>query len=133
MGSFIRATTIAPTSLAFGSSPHHHRTHFTERKPEQLKLLAMSSAPYFWSAPIGYCRWALRERPAIFWSIVIGAAGPIAMPIVPPLRRYFGDVDAPQVPVTYPVPPGPRKVLSGFDDEEPVLSVRRPSKPAAEQ
>jgi hypothetical protein len=59
------------------------------------------------------------------------------MPIVPPIRYYFGDIDAPPVPVTYPsalipfqvvpwtlanrgqntVPSGPRKQLTGYDDE----------------
>lgn len=62
----------------------------------------MSAAPLFWSTPLKYCRWAARERPALFWSVIIGAAGPIAMPIVPPIRHYFGDIDAPPVPVTYP-------------------------------
>ncbi|KAG5983742.1 hypothetical protein E4U55_007270 [Claviceps digitariae] len=80
-----------------------------------LRQPAMSS-PIFWSAPVKYCRWAARERPAIFWSLVIGAIGPIALPIVPPIRRYFGDIDPAPVPVTYPVPNGPRKQLSGYDD-----------------
>ena len=62
----------------------------------------MSAAPLFWQTPLKYCRWAARERPALFWSVFIGAAGPIAMPIVPPIRHYFGDIDAPPVPVTYP-------------------------------
>ncbi|KAG6036930.1 hypothetical protein E4U41_005433 [Claviceps citrina] len=74
------------------------------------------SSPMFWSHPLRYCLWAARERPALFWSVMIGAAGPIAMPIVPPIRKYFGDVDPAPVPVTYPVPTGPRKQLSGFDD-----------------
>ncbi|KAG7437508.1 NADH-ubiquinone oxidoreductase 9.5 kDa subunit [Fusarium oxysporum f. sp. raphani] len=56
------------------------------------------------------------HRPALFWSVIIGAAGPVAMPIVPPIRYYFGDVDAPPVPVTYPIPSGPRKQLTGYDD-----------------
>ncbi|KZZ89409.1 hypothetical protein AAL_07708 [Moelleriella libera RCEF 2490] len=98
------------------------------------------SSPAFWSAPFKYCRWAARERPAIFWSVMIGAAGPVAMPIVPPIRKYFGDVDPAPIPVTYPgkgspklgssfpvharraeltlvaVPTGSRKQLSGYDD-----------------
>jgi hypothetical protein len=60
------------------------------------------SAPIFWSTPLKYCRWAARERPALFWSVIIGATGPIAMPIVPPIRKYFGDVDPAPIPVTYP-------------------------------
>ncbi|EQL03965.1 hypothetical protein OCS_00319 [Ophiocordyceps sinensis CO18] len=63
---------------------------------------ALSTAPLFWSGPLRYCRWAARERPALFWSVVIGAAGPIGMPIVPPIRHYFGDIDPAPVPVTYP-------------------------------
>ncbi|KHO01342.1 uncharacterized protein MAM_00343 [Metarhizium album ARSEF 1941] len=100
------------------------------------------SSPVFWSTPLKYCRWAARERPALFWSVIIGAAGPIAMPIVPPIRKYFGDVDPAPIPVTYPgmscpmaaiaricdggirtkanlphsVPTGPRKQLTGYDD-----------------
>jgi hypothetical protein len=62
----------------------------------------MSAAPHFWSTPLKYCRWASRERPALFWSVIIGAVGPIAMPIVPPIRRYFGDVDPAVVPTSYP-------------------------------
>jgi hypothetical protein len=61
-----------------------------------------AASPQFWAGPLRYCRWAMREKPAIFWSIVIGAAGPISVPIIPPIRHYFGDVDAPQIPVTYP-------------------------------
>lgn len=106
------------------------------------------SSPLFWSTPLKYCRWAAREKPALFWSVVIGAAGPLAMPIGPPLRRWLGDVDPAPVPVTYPgafclslpfhhtthealiqylrnvanmasdvVPAGPRKKLTGYDDE----------------
>jgi len=62
----------------------------------------MSAAPVFWSTPLRYCRWAARERPALFWSVIVGAAGPALMPIVPPIRHYFGDVDPAPVPVTYP-------------------------------
>lgn len=63
----------------------------------------MSTAtPRFWAGPIRYCRWAARERPAYFWSVVVGAIGPISLPIVPPIRHYFGDFDAPPIPVTYP-------------------------------
>ncbi|OAA42816.1 NADH-ubiquinone oxidoreductase 9.5 kDa subunit [Beauveria brongniartii RCEF 3172] len=62
----------------------------------------MSAAPFFWSTPLKYCRWAAREKPALFWSVVIGAAGPLAMPIGPPIRRWLGDVDPAPVPVTYP-------------------------------
>ncbi|KAK1237127.1 hypothetical protein MKX07_006006 [Trichoderma sp. CBMAI-0711] len=60
------------------------------------------SAPLFWSTPLKYCSWAARERPAFFWSVVVGAAGPLLMPIVPPIRHMLGDIDPAPIPVTYP-------------------------------
>ncbi|CCF41408.1 NADH-ubiquinone oxidoreductase 9.5 kDa subunit [Colletotrichum higginsianum] len=79
----------------------------------------MSSAatPRFWAGPIRYCRWASREKPAYFWSVVLGALGPVQLALVPPIRNYLGDYNAPPIPVTYPVPSAPRKQLSGYDDE----------------
>ena len=59
-------------------------------------------APYFWATPIRYCRWAARERPAYFWSVMIAAAGPFMLAVVPPIRRALGDNDAPTIPLTYP-------------------------------
>ncbi|KAF4587194.1 NADH-ubiquinone oxidoreductase 9.5 kDa subunit [Ophiocordyceps camponoti-floridani] len=78
----------------------------------------MNPAPHFWSTPLKYCRWASRERPAIFWSVIIGAIGPIGMVVGPPIRRWCGDIDPPLIPTTYPVPTGPRKILTGFDDDD---------------
>ncbi|KAL2269600.1 hypothetical protein VTJ83DRAFT_1784 [Remersonia thermophila] len=78
----------------------------------------MSGAtPRFWAGPLRYCRWAARERPGYFWSVVIGALGPVTLVTVPPLRRAVGDYDAPPIPLTYPVPTGPRKQLTGYDDD----------------
>ena len=111
--------------------------------------MSAAAAPHFWAAPLRYCRWAARERPALFWSVIIGAAGPVAMPFAAPIRRALGDVDPAAIPVTYPgtytwivacafwscnvqhmsvaersiancavtVPTGPRKQLTGYDDE----------------
>lgn len=63
----------------------------------------MSSAlPRFWSTPFRYIRWSAREKPAYLWSVVIGAIGPIALVVVPPVRHYLGDPDAPRIPQTYP-------------------------------
>ncbi|KAL2753980.1 hypothetical protein ACRALDRAFT_2109391 [Sodiomyces alcalophilus JCM 7366] len=73
--------------------------------------------PRFWAGPLRYIRWASRERPAYFWSVVIGATGPLQLALVPPVRRWLGDDNAPRIPVTYPVPEGPRKQLTGYDDE----------------
>ncbi|CEJ90381.1 Putative NADH-ubiquinone oxidoreductase 9.5 kDa subunit [[Torrubiella] hemipterigena] len=79
--------------------------------------MSAAAAPHFWAAPLRYCAWAARERPAYFWSVVIGGIGPAAMPFAPAIRRAFGDVDPAPIPVTYPVPTGPRKQLTGYDDE----------------
>lgn len=77
----------------------------------------------FWTAPGSYINWAARQKPAIFWSIVLGSFGPIMMVqhflitsnhlellhtynsvkvVVPPVRGYFGDGPRPQIPLTYP-------------------------------
>jgi hypothetical protein len=63
----------------------------------------MSGAtPRFWAGPVRYCRWAARERPGIFWAVVIGAVGPVTLITVPPIRRRIGDYDAAPIPMTYP-------------------------------
>lgn len=62
----------------------------------------MSTTPLFWSTPIRYLRWASHEKPAIFWSLVIGGMGPVALVGLPPLRRALGDVDPEPIPMSYP-------------------------------
>ncbi|RAL12700.1 NADH:ubiquinone oxidoreductase subunit NDUFA3 [Aspergillus homomorphus CBS 101889] len=75
------------------------------------------SAPQFWSTPFRYMRWASHEKPAIFYSLIVGAMGPVALVTLPPIRRYFGSYDPEPVRFTYPIPEGPRKIPEGFDDE----------------
>lgn len=104
------------------------------------------SQPRFWSTPLRYLRWASHERPAYFYSMLIGACGPVALVTLPPIRRFLGDVDPAPIPLSYPsmyharpsgltntrgtkpgrssltsrvsiVPPGPRKIPEGYDDE----------------
>ncbi|KAI5861061.1 hypothetical protein GGS23DRAFT_598938 [Durotheca rogersii] len=78
----------------------------------------MSSAtPQFWAGPLRYLRWATRERPNYVWPVVIGAAGPVVLLTVPPTLEKLGYRRAPPIPMTYPIPPGPRKTLTGYDDE----------------
>ena len=104
--------------------------------------VTMSSIPRFFSQPLRYLRWASIEKPAIFYSIVIGSLGPIVMFVVPPIRHRLGDPQRPQIPLTYPsmfvhgrwthnffgrmnqltslsvaVPSGPRQKIQGYDDE----------------
>jgi hypothetical protein len=63
----------------------------------------MSGIPAnFWSSPIRYLRWASYEKPALFWSVVIGSMGPPLVYVLPIVRRRFGDEDPPFVPHSYP-------------------------------
>jgi len=70
-----------------------------------------------WTQPYRYLRWASHEKPAIFWSILIGFMGPVTLVVVPPIRRYVGDGPREPIPLTYPIPKGPRKIPPGYDDE----------------
>ncbi|KAI2637766.1 NADH-ubiquinone oxidoreductase 9.5 kDa subunit [Hypomontagnella submonticulosa] len=72
--------------------------------------------PQFWAGPLRYWRWAAREKPAYFWSVVIGATGPLMLATVPPTMKRLGYERASPVPMTYPIPPGPRKTITGYDD-----------------
>ncbi|KAF6225725.1 hypothetical protein HO133_009726 [Letharia lupina] len=74
------------------------------------------SYPQFFQQPFRYMRWASHERPAIFYSFVIGTGGPLSLVIAPPIRRYFNDGPREKIPMTYPVPSGPRKIPEGYDD-----------------
>jgi hypothetical protein len=62
----------------------------------------MSATPRFFSQPIRYLRWAAIEKPAIFYSIIIGSMGPVSLVVVPPIRRALGDNERPEIPLTYP-------------------------------
>ncbi|KAI9045341.1 NADH:ubiquinone oxidoreductase subunit NDUFA3 [Aspergillus affinis] len=75
------------------------------------------ATPQFWSTPLRYLRWASHEKPAIFYALVTGAMGPVALVTLPPIRHFFGDVDPEPVPLTYPIPQGRRVIPQGYDDE----------------
>lgn len=68
----------------------------------KMARLSAGGAPLFWQGPLRYWRWASRERPALFWSCILGGAGPVMLAVVPPIRRRFGDYDAKPIPQTYP-------------------------------
>lgn len=96
-------------------------------------------APFFFKQPFRYLKWASIHKPAYFYSIIIGLAGPVFVFTVPPIRKSMGYERAPKVPQTYPgtrshvaceadrqrpwstnisaVPKGPRLHPSGFEDE----------------
>ncbi|OJJ83050.1 NADH:ubiquinone oxidoreductase subunit NDUFA3 [Aspergillus glaucus CBS 516.65] len=75
------------------------------------------SNPHFWSSPLRYLRWASHEKPAIFYAMVLGCSGPVSLVALPPIRRFFGDVDPQPIPLTYPIPQGPRSIPQGYDDQ----------------
>jgi hypothetical protein len=58
--------------------------------------------PLFFKTPLRYLRWASVNKPAYFYSICVGLAGPAIMVVAPPVRRYFGDEPRPKIPMTYP-------------------------------
>lgn len=62
-------------------------------------------------------RWAAHERPVVFFSLIVGAIGPIAVVTVPQYRAKLGWKPAERIPVTYPLPDRPRQPVSGYDDE----------------
>lgn len=62
----------------------------------------MASTPRFFSTPFKYLHWASIEKPAIFFSIVVGSLGPVMALTVPPIRRRLGDSQRPEIPLTYP-------------------------------
>ncbi|TKA25286.1 hypothetical protein B0A50_06190 [Salinomyces thailandicus] len=70
----------------------------------------------FLEAPRQYMRWAMRKKPAIFAAMIVGFTGPLIVFTVPPIRKYFGDGPRQQIPLTYPIPKGPRKIPQGYDD-----------------
>lgn len=60
------------------------------------------SGPYFFQQPLRYLRWASHEKPAIFYSFVIGSGGPLSFFVAPPIRRFFNDGPREKIPLTYP-------------------------------
>jgi len=67
-----------------------------------ILVATMSLNPRFFSQPVRYLRWAAIEKPAIFWSLILGSMGPAMFVVVPPIRRALGDDPIPKIPLTYP-------------------------------
>lgn len=87
--------------------PRNITSRVINRNPEHPQNLpptyvATMTTPQFWSTPLRYMRWASHEKPAIFYSLIIGATGPLMLVSLPPIRRFFGDVDPEPIPLTYP-------------------------------
>ncbi|KAF8135089.1 N19M, NADH-ubiquinone oxidoreductase 9.5 kDa subunit [Boletus edulis] len=65
-----------------------------------------------------YLQYLAHEQPVIFWSCLLGTAGPVLAFTVPSIRqKYFGYVPAERVPTTYPLPKRPRRPVQGYEDE----------------
>ncbi|KAI1360329.1 hypothetical protein F5Y08DRAFT_343764 [Xylaria arbuscula] len=76
----------------------------------------VNPTPRFFATPLRYLRWSAREHPAYFYACVIAAAGPTILFTVPPTLKLMGYERAKPIPMTYPIPTGPRKQLTGYDD-----------------
>ena len=59
-------------------------------------------SPRFFQQPLRYMKWASINKPAYFYSIMVGCAGPALVVTVPPIRRYMGEEPIPKIPMTYP-------------------------------
>ncbi|ODQ52810.1 putative NADH-ubiquinone oxidoreductase 9.5 kDa subunit [Saitoella complicata NRRL Y-17804] len=71
----------------------------------------------FWANPVKYCHWAAVEHPAVFYSMLMGLAGPVIAYTVPPIRRKLGYPDHIPLPMGYPLPKRARDTtLTGYDD-----------------
>lgn len=81
------------------TSSHQH-PHTRTHSPPPAPPPAMSK-PNFWATPFRYMRYASHEHPAIFYSIVMGFAGP-ALLVAVPIRRALGFDDSPPLPMTWP-------------------------------
>ncbi|KAL1740201.1 putative NADH-ubiquinone oxidoreductase 9.5 kDa subunit [Schizophyllum fasciatum] len=59
------------------------------------------------------------EKPALFYALAIGAAGPALIITVPPLRKAYGYVPPELPPTSYPLPSRPRRAVPAtYDDEQ---------------
>jgi hypothetical protein len=65
-------------------------------------MSGLPPSPFFFKTPLRYLKWASINKPAYFYSIMVGCAGPVMLVTVPPLRRYMGNEQIPKIPMTYP-------------------------------
>ncbi|KAH9481739.1 NADH-ubiquinone oxidoreductase 9.5 kDa subunit [Psilocybe cubensis] len=63
-----------------------------------------------------YLQRQAHESPVIFYSVVIGAIGPVMAVVVPPIRESMGYKRAEMIPSTYPIPNRPRRPTVGYED-----------------
>ena len=76
--------------------------NFTPHQIAFLSFIIMAS-PRFFQQPLRYLRWASHEKPAIFYSFIVGSLGPAMFVVGPTIRRWLGDdYERERVPMTYP-------------------------------
>ncbi|BGP21681.1 n19m, NADH-ubiquinone oxidoreductase 9.5 kDa subunit [Rhodotorula toruloides] len=75
------------------------------------------STPNVFRRTYSFLQRSAHEQPAIFYSLALGAVGPILVVTVPPIRkRYFGYKPAERIPQSYPLPSRPRQATEGYED-----------------
>ena len=115
---------LKPTCGA--THPYHFNLHYAFNTP-LVAIVAISSPttsmpalrgpfPKFWRQPIQYSRWAAHEKPALFYSVLVGGTGPILVLFAKPIRRIFGIKTPEATPVTYPSMSSPDTVLRSTID-----------------
>lgn len=78
--------------------------------------IQMSEIPELWSQPLRYLRYCAHTKPHIVVAYVLGVGGPLAALTLTPVRRKLLYADAPQIPMSYPLPAKRNPNLTGFDD-----------------
>ncbi|ODN96446.1 hypothetical protein L198_04160 [Cryptococcus wingfieldii CBS 7118] len=75
-----------------------------------------STPPTNMAAIYRYTQRLAHESPVIFWSLLLGFAGPVAVLTVPPIRRSFGYQSPAPIPTSFPTPSRPRHIVKGYED-----------------
>ncbi|ESX00979.1 putative membrane protein [Ogataea parapolymorpha DL-1] len=75
------------------------------------------SYPVYYKEPIRWLRYYAHNRPHLFFAGCIAVMGPAMLVTITPLRRRFLYDDLAPLPLDgYPIPKGPRKKVTGYDD-----------------
>lgn len=77
---------------------HLANSPITGIQPDKMS----NPTPRFWAGPLRYMRWSAREKPAYFYSVLLGATGPLMLATVPPIQERLGYKRAVPIPMTYP-------------------------------
>ncbi|KAF7327813.1 DUF155 domain-containing protein [Mycena kentingensis (nom. inval.)] len=71
----------------------------------------------FFRATSRFMKHHAHENPTIFYSCIVGLAGPVMLVTVPPIKEWLGYKPHPPIPMSYPLPNRPRRPVTGYDDE----------------